>query len=260
VAWVPLWTVIGAVAGVPAVHFLTTVEQLVVQGGVLVVLGVGGYLAIRYLPDMGRDSPVRLPPPLRMGLAFAIDLALIASVVAGVLAVARPLAGVGALAGWLDVVVVLVVIAAFYTFATRRGAHATAGETLFGARYLTRDAGGAETSPGLRRLVGALAQDVPEGSVPQIARAADLFRVLSDQRRLSLARLLLQQDRSLDELAALLRLPRLEVAYHTGELQRAGVAEVVAGDGEAAQRLAIRDPHVRAGLAELLLHAAGRPA
>jgi len=258
VAWVALFTIVGAVAGVPAVHFLTAVEQLVVQGGVLVALGVGGYLAIRYLPDTGRDSPVRLPPPLRMSLALVIDLALIASVVAGLLAVARPLVGVGELAGWLDVVVVIVVIAAFYTVATRRGSHATAGETLFGAHYLTRAGESPETSAGLSRLMRVLVRELPAGSSPELGRAAELFRVLSDQRRLRVARLLLEDARSLDDLAARLDLPRPEVAHHVAELQRAGVAELAGEDGEAGQRFTIREPHARAGLAELLVHAARR--
>src|SRR5204862_4088728 len=115
-----LFTVVGAVVGVPAVHFLTAIEQLVVQGGVLIAIGIGGYLAIRFLPDARGGATVRLPPPGRMMLAVAIDVTLVASVVAGVLAVARPLIGAGAIAGWLDVVIVIAVIVAFYSVATRR--------------------------------------------------------------------------------------------------------------------------------------------
>jgi membrane protein DedA with SNARE-associated domain/DNA-binding transcriptional ArsR family regulator len=266
VLWVGLFTVIGAVVGVPAEHFLTAVEQLVVQGGVLVALGAGGYLAIRYLPDTRRDPTVRLPPQLRMTLALAIDLALITSVVAGLLAMARPLVGAGEIAGWLDVVIVIAVIMGFYSLATWRGTRPTAGETLFGARYLTRAGQDPETRTGLGRLLRTLGRNPAAGSTADLGRAVDLLRMLSNQSRLRVARLLLEDERSVGELAARLDLPRPEVAHHVGELARAGVAEAVAmaapagaGGERGEPRYAIREPHIRAALAALLVHAASRP-
>jgi hypothetical protein len=76
----------------------------------------------------------------------ALVLSLIASVVAGVLAVVRPLIGAGDIAAWLDLTVVLLVIALFYSLATR-----------------------------------------------ELGRAADFFRLLGEQRRLSIVRLLLEK-------------------------------------------------------------------
>ena len=80
---------------------------------------------------------MRLPVSLRSVLALGIDMAMIGAVVGGVLAVVRPLTGVGVMAGWIDIVVVVAVIAVFYSIATHRGRRATAGETILGTHYLT---------------------------------------------------------------------------------------------------------------------------
>ncbi len=257
VVWVCLFTLLGAVAGVPAERLFTSVEQLVVQGGVLIAVGVGGYLAIRHLPDAGRDATVRLPPPVRMGLAIAIDMALLGSVVAGVLAVARPLVGWADINGWVDILIVIAVIGVFFSVATRQGAHATAGETLFGTSYLTRAGDRHDGGAGVRRLVRTLLRDVPAGSSPALQRASELFRVLADERRLRIARLLLERERTATALGLALDQPRLEIVYQLGELQRAGIVEQEAGVDE--PRYAIRSANARAGLAELLVHASRPP-
>jgi membrane-associated protein len=137
VLWVVVYTLLGVVAGEPAARLFTELQDLILQGSILVVAGVGGYIAIRRIPAGSRAGLMHLPATLRSILALAVDTALIGAVVAGVLAVVRPLTRIGAVAGWADLVVVVVVIAVFYSIATRSGRRATAGETLMGTHYLT---------------------------------------------------------------------------------------------------------------------------
>jgi membrane protein DedA with SNARE-associated domain/DNA-binding transcriptional ArsR family regulator len=257
--WVIAFTLLGVVAGVPAEHFFTQVQQLAVQGGVLVAIGVGGYLAILRLPEGGHEALFRLPPGLRMTLALSIDLSLIASVVAGVLSVVRPLIGAGDLAAWVDLAVVLVVIALFYSLATRRGAHATAGERVLSTSYLTQ---GNLSAPGERRLssrLRGLLRDLPSNPSPELGRAADFFRLLGDQRRLRTVRLLLERERTAAELEKVLGLSHLEMSYLLAELQRLGILDPVEQSSEAGRtRYAITDPFLRAALADLLSVAISR--
>jgi membrane protein DedA with SNARE-associated domain/DNA-binding transcriptional ArsR family regulator len=257
--WVIAFTVLGVVAGVPAERFFTQVQQLAVQGGVLVAIGVGGYLAILRLPEGGHEALFRLPPGLRMTLALGIDLSLIASVVAGVLAVVRPLIGAGDIAAWLDLAVVLLVIVLFYSVATRRGAHATAGERVLATSYLTQ---GNLSLTSARRLPGRLRdllRDLPSDPSPELGRAADFFRLLGDQRRLRIVRLLLERERTAAELEKALGLSHLEMSYLLAELQRVGIVDTVDQTPEAdPTRHAITDPDLRAALADLLAVAISR--
>lgn len=188
-----------------------------------------------------------------MTLAVGLDLSLIASVVAGVLAVVRPLIGAGDIAAWLDLAVVLLVIALFYSVATRRGAHATAGERVLATSYLTQ---GNLSPPSPRRLAGrlrGLLGDLPSDPSAELAQAADFFRLLGDQRRLRIVRLLLERERTAGELEKALGLSHLEMSYLLAELQRVGVVDMVElSPVVASARYTITDPDLRAALADLL--------
>jgi membrane-associated protein len=257
--WVIAFTLLGVVAGVPAEHFFTQVQQLAVQGGVLVAIGVGGYLAILRLPEGGHEALFRLPPGFRMTLALGIDLSLIASVVAGVLAVVRPLIGAGDIAAWLDLAVVLLVIALFYSVATRRGAHATAGERVLATSYLTQGNLSLSSARRLTGRLGGLLRDLPSDPSPELGRAADFFRLLGDQRRLRIVRLLLERERTAAELEKALALSHLEMSYLLAELQSVGIVNTLELTPEAGPtRYAITDPNLRAALADLLAVAISR--
>lgn len=80
---------------------------------------------------------MRVPYAARVVIAVAIDAGIVASVVAGVLSVARTITRVNLVAGWADSVVVIGMIAIFYLVATRRGTGATVGETLLSADHQT---------------------------------------------------------------------------------------------------------------------------
>jgi membrane protein DedA with SNARE-associated domain len=223
--WLTFFLVLGIVVGAPAEAFLGQLEGLVLQGGVLIVVGVAGYVAIRSVPENAREMMLRLQPGLRTTFAVLVDLGLIASIVAGVLAVIRPLTPAGDIAGWVDVVAVIVVIAVFYSVATRRGTHATAGEKLFGGSYLTRHASG---GGGVRARVRRALTDGPGPDGPDAARV-ELFRALSDATRLRMVELLLVRERSEDELARLLACSPEDAAYRLQELHRAGVVHQAEG-------------------------------
>jgi DNA-binding transcriptional ArsR family regulator len=234
---------------VPAERFLGQLQGLVIQGGVLILIGVGSYLGIRRVPEQSIAASTHISPKLRAVLAAGVDMAMIGAVVAGVLAIVRPLTPVGELAGWLDIVVVLVVIAGFYSLATRAGRRPTAGEKLLDASYLTQrapDASGRNLRALARRLVEARMAP-PRGDM---VRAAAMFRALGDARRLQVVRLLLTADRPLEEVAGELHLSQPEAAYALQELQTAGLV-VVRETGEG-QRYAITSDHVRLAVAEIL--------
>jgi hypothetical protein len=247
--WVIVYIVVGVVAGVPAARFLGELQGLILQGAILVVAGVGGYVAIRRIPEGGLAGLMRLPATLRSILALGIDMAMIGAVVAGVLGIIRPLTRAGAIAGWIDIVVVVLVIVAFYSIATHRGRRATAGETLLGTRYLTQSAQDS-SRVGLRWILkNVLAQD-SRGSPTELARLASAFRALGDPGRLQVARLLLTGDRTLSQIAQDLQVPSLEAAHALGELQ--AVSLVVAHGPAEDLRYAVASDHVRLGLAEFL--------
>jgi membrane-associated protein len=249
VLWVIAFLVIGVVAGVPAERFLGQLQGLVLQGGLLMLIGIGSYLGIRRVPEHSLAASLHISPRLRAVLAAGVDMAMIGAVVAGVLAIVRPLTPVGDLAGWLDIVVVLAVIAGFYSVATRAGRRPTAGEKLLDASYLTQRAPDASRR-NLRALARRLleARTGPPGGDP--ARAAAMFRALGDARRLQVVRLLLTADRSLDDVAAQLNLSQLEAAYALRELQSAGLVMVREVGG--AQLYGITSDHARLAVAEIL--------
>lgn len=249
VIWATVYIVIGVVAGVPAARFLGELQGLILQGGILVVAGVGGYIAIRRIPEGSWAGLMRLPANLRSILALGVDMALIGAVVGGVLAVVRPLTGVGPIAGWIDIVVVVAVIAVFYSVATHRGRRATAGETLLGTHYLTHS--GRELSrAGLRGILKSVLDQVSRGSPTELARQASAFRALGDPERLQVAYLLMSGDRTLDQISQALQLSSLEAAHALRELQAARLV-VVCGDDED-NRYALASDRVRMGLAAFL--------
>ncbi|MBO0838747.1 MAG: DedA family protein, partial [Actinobacteria bacterium] len=84
VVWVGVFTALGAVVGGPVSQFLSQIQNLVLHGGVLIVIGAGAYIGVRRIPEGGRAPLSRLPDEVRVVLAVAVDIAMIATVVAGV--------------------------------------------------------------------------------------------------------------------------------------------------------------------------------
>ena len=243
--WVVVWVVLGIVAGIPLEHFFTKVSSLALQGAILVVIGVGGYLAIRRAPTSQRESLAHLPVWIRTGLAVAVDVTVVASILTGLAAIVRRLSGVGPSASWADGVVVVAAIAALYLFVSRRGAGATVGEALLRTVYLPRR-GERSVGESLRAAVGA------EHSDPQLHAAAELLHAVGAAARLAVLRALLERPRGAEEIAQEVRLPTDEAAYHLLALRRAGLVEPVSASPE---EYAVA-PRSRAWLVELLSAAA----
>jgi len=250
VGWVLVFVVLGAAVGLPVEHFLGEVQKLAVQGGILLAMGLGGFVAIRRVPPGDRAALVRVPDPVRLILALAVDLGLVASLLTGVVAVGRRLVGAGVIAGWADALVVATGIAIFYLIITRRGTGATAGEALLRTTYIARHRGGA--------LARSDADDLPDGEA-DLLHAATLLRLVADVGRLRLLRRLLIAERTSAELARETGLPVADVVYHLGQLWRARlVVPIEAGRGEV--RYAVPSGRPReAVLALLALAAAVEP-
>jgi DNA-binding transcriptional ArsR family regulator len=104
-----------------------------------------------------------------------------------------------------------------------------------------------------------LLRDLPADPSPELGRAADFFRLLGDQRRLRIVRLLLERERTARELEKALGLSHLEMSYLLAELQRIGILDPTEESPQSGSaRYAISDADLRAALADLLAVAISR--
>jgi membrane protein DedA with SNARE-associated domain len=135
VVWVFVFTSLGIVAGHQAERILGKVDRWAIQGIVLIAIGLGIYLAARFVPSR-RDIEV-LPPARweRFLFSAAVDLAAIASVAAGLQTLASRMLGLGEPDGSSDLLAIAVGISVVYVVLTRAGLGLTAGEALFRVRY-----------------------------------------------------------------------------------------------------------------------------
>jgi membrane-associated protein len=244
VIWVGVFVALGTVVGIPVEHFFNHVQQLAVQGAILVVMGLGCYLAIRRTPPSTGAGLVRVPHAVRAGIAAAIDLGVIASIVTGLLALGRRLFGVGIGASWLDAVIAMVVAGIIYIVGARRGAGATVGEALLQTSYVS-----GRQLPRRPQEAWQAARALLAGSPDELRPTADLLRALADPDRLRLVRHLLDQPRTVEELAALTGTEILEVRHKLDRLLHAGVLMVRA---EGAQAWSQIRPDLLAPLLEFL--------
>jgi len=140
VIWVILFTAAGAVAGVPVEHLLRAVDQVALDGAILLMVGLAGYLAARHAPSRRSGEVVLLwaPASWRLVLALAIDVATVACVIAGGDALGRGLLGIGGINDVVDAGTTVGLTAVGYIVATRGGLGLTAGEALFRVTYRSR--------------------------------------------------------------------------------------------------------------------------
>jgi membrane protein DedA with SNARE-associated domain/DNA-binding transcriptional ArsR family regulator len=217
--WVGVYVAVGVVAGIPVEHFLTRVARLAVQGAILLVIGVGGYLAIRRAPAHGREPLVNLPRWVKTLLAALVDLGVVATILTGLLAIVRRATGTDFSASWADVAVVVAALAFLYLFVTRRSTGATVGEALLHTVYLPRREG-AETTG-----AATAAQAVDPG----LKSAADRLHTLGTVPRLAVVRALLAGPRTTAEVAGDAAMSLDETAYHLAALRRAGLVTAEPG-------------------------------
>lgn len=227
VVWVVAFTILGAVVGIPVERFLNSFQKLAVQGGILVVMGVVSYLAIRRTPASGGAGLVRVPRPVRIGLAVAVDVGVIASITTGLLALVTRLFGGGIGLGWLEAGVALLAVLIFYVVVARRGAGATVGESLLQTTYASGRGlprGPADAWQAARALLAR--------GGGELDPTADLLRVLGDTGRLRLVRELLGRPHTAAELADAAGQTPFEVLHQLDRLRDAGaVVEVPSAEG-----------------------------
>ena len=232
VLWVVAYVALGAAVGIPVEHFFNQVQQLAVQGAILIVMGVGVYLTIRRTPPSTGAGLVRVPRLVRALIAAAIDLGVIAAIVTGLLALGRRLFGVGIGAGWLDAVIAVVVAAVVYIVVARRGVGGTIGEALLQTSYVS-----GRRLPRRPQEAWQAARQLLAGSPDELRATAELLGALADPHRLRLVRHLLDSPRTAEELATLTGREPLEVRHQLDRLQSAGVLAALGTEQEARWRV-----------------------
>lgn len=224
VVWVAVFVALGMLIGVPVAHFLDRIQKLALEGAILIVMGVGCYLAVRKTPSSSGAGLVRLPRWLRVLLAAGVDIGVVASIVTGLLALGR-LLGVGFGSGWLDAVVVLLVVGAFYAIVARRSGGATAGEVLLQTSYVT----GVRVPLRPRAALEAVRSLIMRPD-DELTATGDLLHALGDPDRLRIVTQLLDGPRTAAELATRTKLSAFEVMHQLDRFQSTGVLVMTGQD------------------------------
>ncbi|MGC2192485.1 MAG: VTT domain-containing protein [Candidatus Dormiibacterota bacterium] len=238
--WVGVYVTVGIVAGIPVEHLLTKLARLAVQGAILLVIGVGGYLALRRAPVRDREPLVNVPSWIKTILAALIDLGVVASILTGLLALVRRVTGTGVTASWADGVVLVAALAALYLFVTRRSTGATLGEALLHTVYLPRHIPS--------EIPGTVAPTVPTEA--DLQPAADRLHALGTVTRLAVVKALLAGAGTTDEVARAVSISPAETTYHLAALGRAGLVNSESSSG-AGERFRIEE-QFRHWIAEIL--------
>jgi membrane-associated protein len=207
VVWVAVYVALGILIGVPVEHFLDQIQKLAVQGAILIVMGVGCYIAVRKTPSSSGAGLVRVPRWVRVLLAAGVDIGVVASIVTGLLALGR-LLGVGFGNGWVDALVVVLVVGAFYVIVARRSAGATAGEVLLQTSYVSGV--GVPLRP---RAALELVRSLVTRPDDELTATSDLLHALGDPHRLRIVTLLLDSPHTAEELAQRTGLSTFEVMH-----------------------------------------------
>jgi membrane-associated protein len=243
VVWVGAYVALGALVGVPVEHFLSQIQKLALQGAILIAMGVGCYIAVRKTPASSGAGLVRLPRWVRVLVAALIDVGVVASVITGLLALGR-LLGLGFGAGWLDAVVALLVVGAFYVVVARRSGGATVGEVLLQTSYVSGQRVPLRPRAALRAVRAMLA-----GTGSELSTTADSLHALGDPDRLRIVTPLLERPYKLHELASHAGLSPFEVRHQLDRLLTTGVLVV---SGEELEPLYAVRTDVRSALVQLL--------
>jgi membrane-associated protein len=244
IIWVAVFTALGAVIGIPVEHFFNSFEKLAVEAVIVVAMGVGSYIAIRKTPPSSGAGLVRLPHWLRAFIAALIDLAVVGSIVTGLLALGARLFSLHLGAGWLDAVVAMVVGGVLYVVVARRATGGTVGEALLQTSYVS-----GRRLPRRPQEAWQAARALLSGTDDELQPTADLLRALADPDRLRLVLHLLNRPSTVAELAGSTSTHAFEVRHLLDRLMAAGVL-TAHGDDEAA-RWQIR-PDLVAALVEFL--------
>ena len=218
--WVGVYVALGILIGVPVEHFLDQIQKLAVQGAILIVMGVGCYLAVRKTPSSSGAGLVRVPRWVRVVLAALLDIGVVASIVTGLLALGR-LLGIGFGSGWVDAVVVAPGGRGVLRDRRQAQCGATAGEVLLQTSYVSGH--GLPLKP--RAALDAV-RSLVSRSDDELTATGDLLHALGDPDRLRIVTQLLDRPQTLDELAARTKLSPFEVRHQLDRFQSTGVLVV----------------------------------
>ncbi len=235
--WVLTFTALGFVFGIPAARFLNRIEDLAVQGGLLLLLGVGTYFAVRRIPGDRLSALARVNDHVRLGMALLVDLGVVAALITGIEALTRRLVGLDLIHQWAEAAILTAAVVVVYFLATRFGFGATAGEALLGTSFRN----GRTRSAPMR----------PVGS-PRLDEARRRFRDLGDDNRLAVLNQLLQGPHTIDDLLSHVELPREEALGHLTTLNRIGLVEPKVEGDDPTTCYSIADPELRDAVSRLM--------
>lgn len=244
ILWVFVFTAVGFVFGIPAARFLNRIEDFALQGGLLLVLGLGTYFAVRRIPGDRLAALGRVPDAARLALALLVDFCIVAALVSGVEAVTLRLIGFNLVAQWAEVAILTAAVIVVYFLLTRFGFGATAGEALAGTSYRH----GRQRNHRVRSVAS-----------PRLEEARRRFRDLSDADRLEVLNLLLDRSHTVDEILTQVEVPREEVLGHLRTLNRIGLVTPEVDGDDRATRYEIPQPELRDAVSRLMALRATQP-
>jgi membrane protein DedA with SNARE-associated domain len=129
--WEVVLVLAGMLIGLPLVHLLTSVEKVVVRGGVLLALAVLAWLATRHTFAAERGGVDYVSARVRAVLALVVDAATALAVAGSLEVIARRLINLR-MSGWTELLVAAVLLGALLVIARRI---TSPGEALFDTDY-----------------------------------------------------------------------------------------------------------------------------
>ncbi len=164
---------------------------------------------------------------MRVVVAAALDIGVVASVITGLLALGR-LLGVGFTASWLDAVIAVLVVGAFYVVVARRSGGATVGEILLQTSYVA-----GMHVPLHPRAAFEAVHSLVTHSDDELTATSDVLRALGDPDRLRLVTHLLDRPHTVDELVVRAKLTPFEVLHLLDRFRSTGMLVVTGQDTDA---------------------------
>ncbi len=242
--WVLVYTALGYLFGIPAAHYLNRLEDLAIDGGLLLLLGLVTYFAVRRIPGDRLAALGRVPDLLQLALALIVDLVIVAALITGIEGITRKLLGFNPIAQWAEAAVVIVILVVIYFLITRFGFGATPGEAMLGTSY--------RTDRRRSHRVGAVTE-------PRLEEARRRFHDLGDSTRLEVLNRMLDGPRTLDELVAGTKVPREEALGHLRTLHRIGLVTPEVDGEDPNARYEIAAPELRDAISRLMALRAAPP-
>ncbi|HVD00089.1 MAG TPA: VTT domain-containing protein [Candidatus Dormibacteraeota bacterium] len=139
-AWVALFTLLGVVVGAPAFRLMGSAERAGLTIGLISLLAVLAFLAVRLIPPVQRheNAFVLTSRPWRLAVGLGLDIGVIACLMVGVTEVLEVALSFSDRHGIVFIALLLASVSIAYVAVGRRTVGATAGEIFLNVRYLPR--------------------------------------------------------------------------------------------------------------------------